>query len=388
MKRTLSIGASVLVGLALGVVLDGWGGKRHAAVGATARAKSVPDERTVELSPELVKRAQIELGEARNEQLAPTLRLVGSINFNAEHLAEVGARIDGRVARLLVSVGDEVKQGQPLVEIDSAELGEAAAELLAIQANLIAAEHSEKRESQLLAQQLSSAPVVERVRAEVRALRAQLNGAEQRLLTMGFSPESIEELRRGDGPRRITLRSPIAGEVVQRDAVIGQVVTPTQTIVRVADLSQLWVELDVFERDLGRVAPGNHVAIESETHPGKVFQGRVTYVEATVDMVTRTAHVRVEVDNHERRLRPGQFVQARLSTSGSERSVLSVPRSAVLQVEGEPSVFTATENGRYVARPVELGAVAGDRVEIVRGLVAGDRVVTKGAFALKSEMLR
>ena len=116
--------------------------------------------------------------------------------------------------------------------------------------------------------------------------------------------------------------------------------------------------------------------------------GRVTHVAATVDLDTRTAHVRVEVENPERLLRPGQFVHARLSTAGDTRPVLGVPRSAVLQIEGETTVFTASGPNTYVARPVELGVSVGDWVEITRGLVEGDVVVTAGAFVLKSELLR
>jgi cobalt-zinc-cadmium efflux system membrane fusion protein len=157
---------------------------------------------------------------------------------------------------------------------------------------------------------------------------------------------------------------------------------------QIADLDHLWVELDVFERDLGHVAEGDTAEIESESQPGKVFRGHVTHVAATVDLNTRTAHVRVEVENAGRLLRPGQFVHARLSTAGDTRPVLGVPRSAVLQVEGDNTVFVAAGDNTYVARPVELGVSAGDWVEITRGLIEGDVVVTEGAFVLKSELLR
>jgi len=388
MKKLLGTAVGVLAGLAFGVSLDGWGGTGNGASERAVKAKPLAAVDVIELSPDIAKRARVVVETAKNEQLAPTLRMVGSVNFDQEALSEVGARIDGQVAKLLVSLGDDVEVGAPLVEIESAELGAAAATLLGVRANLIAAEHAEARESSLLKQQLSSAAIVERTRAQVRGLRAELEGAEQRLLTMGFTPAEIKRIQEGTGPRRVTLRATVAGQVVARKAVLGQVVDPTQTILRIANLDRVWVELDAFERDLGRVAEGNSVEIESETHPGITFYGRVTYVDATVDMATRTAHLRVEVDNTKRLLRPGQFVNARLATTGQAAQVLSVPRSAVLQVEGEPSVFTVVGPGRYVARPVELGAHAGERVAVVRGLMAGDRIVTQGAFALKSELLR
>jgi len=385
-KKAWWIAGAALAGGALGMSLD----RLQAGHPATsiARAKSVQGPAYIELPKALRERAKLTLEPAREESLASTLRLVGSVNFDADEVAEIGARIEGRVARILVSVGDEVKRGDALVEIESEELGEAAAALLGAHANLIAAEHHERRESELEKQQLSSAPIVERARAEVKALRAKVHGAEQRLLTMGFGMEELQKLMAGQGLRRVTLRAPLDGEVVTRSAVLGQVVGPTEPVLRVANLDRLWVELEVFERDLAHVAEGDTVRIESETHPGKSFEGRVAHVEATVDLATRSAHVRIEGDNHERLLRPGQFVTARLATASEPRTVLAVPRAAVLQVEGQPSVFVAVSENKFLVRPVEQGASAGDRVEIKRGLAPGDMVVTGGAFALKSELLR
>jgi membrane fusion protein, heavy metal efflux system len=390
--KYFSVALSAAAGLTLGVVVDGF---RTPSSGAADKLedeqKAAPvDPTRVQLSAELAKRANILTAPVDKQALHPTLRLVGSVNFDADEVADVGARIESRVARMMVTVGDEVKKGDPLAEIDSNEIGGALAALLSARANLIAAEITEKRETELAKQQLSSGAVVERARAEARALRANLNGATQRLLAMGFTHEELTRIESGQqlGARKIMLRSPIDGEVVKRNAVLGQVVGPTQPILQIANLDKLWVELDVFERDLGHVADGDSADIESESHPGTVFHGRVTHVAATVDLHTRTAHVRVEVANPERLLRPGQFVHARLSTAGEGRAVLGVPRSAVLQVEGEPTVFVASGENVYTARPVEMGVSAGDWVEITRGLVEGDVVVTQGAFVLKSELLR
>jgi cobalt-zinc-cadmium efflux system membrane fusion protein len=388
MKTYLSISAAVVAGLALGLSLGGFHAQGRDALPAAADATSSGDPRQIAISPELAQRAKLKLQPVEAQSLTPTLRLLGSVDFDADHLAEVGARIEGRVARMLVEVGSEVKRDDALVEIESAALGEAAATLLSVRANLIAAENSEQRESLLSKQQLSSAAVVERARAEVNALRAELHGSEQRLLAMGLSTQEIERLKAGHGPRRITLRSPLDGEVVRRDAVLGQVVDPTQPVLRVANLDHVWVELDVFERDLPRVAEGNRVEIECEALPGERFTGKVMHVDATVDLATRTAGIRVEVPNQKRLLRPGQFVRARLATEGVERRALAIPNTALFQVEGEPSVFVALERDRYAVRPVELGATVGDVVEVTRGLAEGDLIVVEGGFALKSELLR
>jgi cobalt-zinc-cadmium efflux system membrane fusion protein len=393
-SKYFGVALGAFAGLTLGIVIDGIRAPSGASdkpveTGAEDQVSAARvDPRRVKLSVELAKRAKLTVAAVEKQALKPHLRLVGSVNFDADELADVGARIEGRVSRVFVTVGDEVKRGDPLVEIESNQLGDALAALLSARANLIAAEIHERRETDLAKQQLSSGSVVERARAEAKALRAELQGATQRLLAMGFGPDEISKIEAGHGPRRITLRAPIEGEVVSRYAVLGQVVSPTEPVLRLADLDHLWVELDVFERDLGLVAEGNTAEIVSETHPGKTFRGVVTHVDATVDTSTRAARVRVEVENPERLLRPGQFVHARLTTEGDSRPVISVPRTAVLQVEGEPSVFIAVGNDSYLARPVELGPASGDWVEVTRGLVDGDQVVTEGAFVLKSEMLR
>jgi cobalt-zinc-cadmium efflux system membrane fusion protein len=387
MKGYVGLGVGALLGVVVALSLEALLGEDEEAK-ATASAAAAVSLREVKLSPELARRAQLTSEPVTKRPLAPTLALVGSVNFDADAVADVGGRIAGRITRTMVTVGDMVQKGESLVELESHHLGDALAELLSARANLIAAENHAKRESALAEKQLSSAQVVETARANAKALHAEVEGAEQRLLAMGITPAEISNLHAGKGPRLVTLRAPIAGEVVERYAVLGQVVDPTQPILRIADLSRLWVELDLFERDLAHVAEGDHVEIRSETYPDRTFLGKVAHINATVDVSTRTARVRIEVPNPERLLRPGQFVRAHLSTSGDSEPVPAIPRKAVLQVEGEPSVFVQLSEDRFMARPVELGRVAGDLVQVKRGLLEGERVVTEGAFVLKSELQR
>lgn len=387
MKGYVGVAVGALAGVAVGFLLDGFVGKKEEPK-ANASAQVVTSSREVKLNPDLAQRAKLSSEQVEKRGMSPTLHLVGSVDFDPDAVADVGGRIAGRITKIMVTAGDQVVKGQPLLEIESNDLGEALASLLSARANLIAAEHHAARETALGQKQLSSAPIVENARANAHALQAEVQGNEQRLMAMGITPAELEKLAKGDGPRRITLRAPISGEVVERYAVLGQVVDPTQPILRIADLSQLWVELDLFERDLSHVKVGDGVEILSETYPGRTFNGKVAYVNATVDVATRTAKVRIEVPNPERLLRPGQFIHARLSSGAVTEPVVAILRKSVLQIEGEPSVFVALGNDRYVARAVELGRIAGDLVEIKRGLVVGDRVVTEGGFVLKSELQR
>ncbi len=386
-KSTVSAIIGAVLGVAVGSSIGPMFGKKEEA-GASAGTQASADSREVKLNPGLASRAKLVSEKVEKRSLSPTLDLVGSVDFDADAVADVGGRIAGRITRVLVTVGDKVVEGQPLMEIESNELGEAIATLLSARANLTAAEHHAARETALGQKQLSTAPVVESARANERALSAEARGAEQRLLAMGLTQAELNGLKSGEGPRRITLRAPIGGEVVERYAVLGQVVDPTQPILRIADLSRLWVELDLFERDLAHVGIGDQVEILSETYPGRTFHGTVSYVEATVDTATRTAKVRIKVPNPERLLRPGQFVHSRLSTRGKSDETIAVPRKALIQLEGQVNVFVQMDEHSFIARPIEVGRTAGDLVEVKRGLVQGDRVVTEGGFVLKSELLR
>jgi cobalt-zinc-cadmium efflux system membrane fusion protein len=362
------------------------GAKPESEASAPAAAKAEVTQ--IKLTPELQKRAQVATEPVGKRPLAPTLELVGSVDFDPNAVADVGGRITGRITKLMVSVGDTVTEGQPLLEIESNELGEALATLLSARANLIAAENQLQRESALGQKQLSSALVVETARANAKALQAEAAGAEQRLLAMGLSSGELARLGAGAGPKRITLRAPLAGEVVERYAMLGQVVSATNPVLRIADLSRLWVELALFERDISRVQVGNPVEILSETYPDKKFAAKVAFVNASIDEATRTATVRIEVPNPERLLRPGQFVRARVARSDKGEPVIAILRKAVQQIDGQFGVFVEKGPGSYVAVPVELGRADGDLVEITRGLLEGDRVVTQGGFVLKSELLR
>jgi cobalt-zinc-cadmium efflux system membrane fusion protein len=158
----------------------------------------------------------------------------------------------------------------------------------------------------------------------------------------------------------------------------------------IADLAHLWVMLDIYEKDLARVHEGEAVNVRTETYPGEVFKGRVAYVEPVIDEKTRTAKVRIELDNRHRKLRVNQFVTARII--GDRQTVasgpmLSVPLTALQRVEGTPVVFVRKGEG-FEKRVIEPGISGGDLVEVRSGLREGEEVAMVGAFLLKSELLR
>ncbi len=355
----------------------------------TARpAQVAPSALRVNLDPEEARRAHIVVAAARRINLLPSIDLLGSVDFDAQSVADVGSRVSGRLTSVMVQLGEEVHVGQAIAQIEGPEIGDAIADMLGARARFTAATSNAAREQALGAEHLTNASSVEQSRAHAIALQAEARGAEQRLLAVGLSHGEIEALASGRGIRQITLRSPLEGEVVMRNGYMGQVVDPTHVVVRVADLDTVWVMLDVYERDLSRVRVGDVAEIRSESHADRVFSGRVGHVESTVDVRTRTARVRIEVDNEGRLLRPGQFVRARVMTHGESRQAVCVVARALTQFDGAQSLFVEVGRNHYELRAVEVGMRAGDDVEIVRGLAENDAVVTDGVFALKSELLR
>lgn len=324
-------------------------------------------------------RAGIAVAAVTRRTISPRVDAVGSVTFDPSHVAAIGTRLRGTVRRVLKVEGDKVRPGDPLAEIESAELGEAQADVSVARAHVEAAEVQEKREAWLVEKQLSTARELELARAQRKEHQARMTAASQRAKALGG---------RG-GPMGVhVLKSPIVGEVVQRDLAPGQSVDPNHTAFRVADLDHLWVEIAVFERDMKSVREGDAVAITALTEPDGVIQGRVAHVGQVVHPVTQTIDVRVYIDNQSRALRAGQSVRASVSASGPTRTSLVLPREAISYVDGKPTVFVRESDVRFRAVDVRLGVADARSHEVLEGLAEADQVVTSGVFALKSELFR
>lgn len=386
---------TIIIGLASAIGAFGagryWLPAERAAPAVERSRDRGSSPRRVTFNAELARRSGVRAERAEAQTLVPTLELVGTVEFDRDKLAEVGGRIGGRITRIYVRPGVRVRAGDPIAEIESAELGEAMAQYLSATARLIAARAEASRTERLARAQLATARDQEQARADRDAIAAEIRGARTRLLAMGVRPD---ELSRG---RAVTLRAPIDGWVVDRPALMGESVDRTETVARIADLRSLWVELEVFEKDLGRVRLGDRAELTTDSQPGRTFRGVVSHVGETIERDSRTASVRIVVENAELLLRPGMFVTARLRLDGGARQTrdggaparaITIHRSALVQLDGRPAVFVWVGGEEYEPRTVELGVIDGDRVEVLHGINEGESVVVEGAFALKSELLR
>jgi cobalt-zinc-cadmium efflux system membrane fusion protein len=381
-QRWLWIGALVAALGAASIVF-----LRTKAVTQESPPSDVPrvDGRTIVLTAEHRKRLGIETAPVRLAPLIPIVKVVGTVAFDPEFVSAVGTRLKGLVRTVTRFEGDVVKKGELLAEIDSPELGSAQASVSMFRAQLHAAELNATREKDLAARGLTTSREVEESSATLEEFRSKLMAAVQQVSALGGAP--VQEKAGPIGVHQ--LRAPLPGTVVERHVSAGQSVEGHLTAFRVADLDHLWVELAVFERSIPGIRRGDRVDLHPLSEADVAITGQVAHVGDQIDPATRTATVRVEVDNRERRLRPGQAVTAKIQASGAaETNVALVPHGAITFVDGKPTVFVAETPLRFVSTPVELGEGDTDDRQVVSGLKAGDAVATEGVFALKSELFR
>ncbi|HKO50798.1 MAG TPA: efflux RND transporter periplasmic adaptor subunit [Polyangiaceae bacterium] len=338
------------------------------------------DGKWIRFSADFAKRQKIEFAAAAEGSLKPMINVTGTVTFDPDLVAAVGSRIAGRVSRVFKLEGDEVKAGDLLAEIESADLGQAQAAVLAARAHAEAATTNEKREAELAEAKISAHRDAEVAKAQAVSARAELAAAEQRVRALGGTNDGAAGILR--------LTTPIAGRVVERNVSRGQSVEATLTAFQVADLSRVWVELAVFEGQLRSIHNGDTVDVASSTAGEEPLHGVVAYVGDVIDLATRTAPVRIVVEHPRSRLRPGQSVSATIHTSAPVASAISIPLSAVTSIDGKPTVFIAHDELSVEPRAIVLGAQDGDRVEVTRGVERKDRIAVSGVFALKSEIFR
>ena len=368
-----------LLGLLALAALPGCG-KKEASASPT---RTVPHlEKDAIVVPRIFQeRAGIKVAPVAQRAVRPRIEAVGTVSFNPAHTAAIGTRLRGVVRRVLRVAGDQVKAGDPLAEVESAELGQAQADVLVAQAHVEAAELQANRELWLVEKSLSTAREYEIARAQLKEQRAMLSAARQREAAFG----SRQAAKMGVH----VLRAPMDGHVVEHAVSTGQSVEPNLTAFRIANLDHLWVELEVFERDIGGLHVGDAAEIVTgNSEKAAPIAAKVAHVGEVIRLDTRTATVRIEIDNHERRVRAGQSVRAVIHATAPAQTSLAVPAGAVSFVDGKPTVFIREGDEQFRPTTVVLGTGDGAYFEVREGLKEGATVVTEGAFALKAELFR
>ena len=326
-----------------------------------------------EMTAEQRQQMGIETSSVQQRKLSKEIIAPGEVTVNIYRSSQVTTRIPSQIIKRYARMGDDVKTGQKLLTLSSVDMADA-------QSKLLVADREWQRVKKLGRKVVSARRYI-----ETQVNRQQ---AYAKALAYGITESQIMALLKQEDASKATgmfdLLSTQNGTVISDLFVQGQVVEPGQLLMEISDESMLWVETQIDPADAGNVAPGTSARInfaEDQWLPGKVVQ-----VHRRIDETTRTLPVRIEINNQQDLLRPGQFVKVALQTAGGEE-VLAVPKSSVTLLHGEQVVFML-EGRELHPQLVDVGAVRNDWVEIKNGLKKGDEIVTRGMFLLKSLLLK
>lgn len=346
----------------------------------------------IKLSKEALKTLTLKTAVAEIKPISGGIKTTAVIEPDQTRIAHVSPRISGRAIDIKAFLGNHVKKDQILAELDSIELGQAKADYLKAKANLQVARANYDRENRLFQKQISSEKEYLDTKGEFLRSQAEIDVARETLGLLGLTDEEIRKLTWGGAEHpssHFPLLAPFTGIVVEQHIVLGEFIKPEDKPYTIADLSHLWIQLDIYEKDLRWVEVGKTVDIKVNAYPDEKFEGEITYVRDILDESTRTAKARVELLNSDGRLKPGMFATAIISIPSSvNEEVIVVPSTAIQQIEGKTMVFVQEGEDSFEMREIVLGQESGNYVQVFKGLSPGDAVVTEGGFYLKSILLK
>ncbi|MCI0406063.1 MAG: efflux RND transporter periplasmic adaptor subunit [candidate division Zixibacteria bacterium] len=322
----------------------------------------------VTLTEEGIKLSGIKVEKISIRNVPVEFSAAGKVGFNEKKLVHITARTSGWVEKVYAFVGDRVKAGDSLASLYSPEFLSSQSEFIQAEERLKVVSPSDS--------------------AEYRTAQALYNSARSRLLLFSAGERELEALAETHRPvERLVIKSPITGNIVESNLIVGNTIERGANLFRISDLSSLWVIADVYEKDIKAIQKGQKVRVRTASLGGRAFSGTVEAVNDILDETTRTFKVRISVENLSGELKPEMFCEC-LFTGQSSRAALAVPSGAVQHIGEEYFVFVLKDSLSFEKRNVEIGEEIGGRVELVGGLEPGESVVTAGAFILKSELLK
>ena len=342
-----------------------------------------PGANLVQVDPGMLRDLRITTQAVESRSGAEEVMLLGELAVDERAYAEVTAPVAARVTRLLANAGDTVTAGSPLVELSSPELGRARADYLSATAQVRLAESSLKRKQDLAAERIVPLREVQEAEAASAEARAAQRSALAALSAFGV-PVPTDDGALADASS-FTLRSPVRGSVIERRAVVGQMLDPTIAAFRIGDLSTLWLTSHAFERDAVRIVAGAPARISFPALPGQQFPAPWRRSDARSTANRAPIPIRINVQNRGGLLRPGMSATAQVPAGESGAPILTVPVASVQRVRDEWCVFLPKDAGTFEIRTIGRGRDLGGEVEVLSGLKPGETIVVDGAFLLKAQ---
>jgi len=313
--------------------------------------------------------------------LRRTLRLTGSVAYNAFNTTPVITQIGGPVSRILVVPGEHVRAGQAMLDVSSPDYSQLLDAYLKSADSFRLAQKNYARAQELYQHHAIAERDLEQAESDRNKAQADLNAAEQGMKILGI--KNPADLANGPASAQIPVLAPISGEVVERMVAPGQVVQAGQTqAFTISDLSTVWVLANVYQTDLAFVQSGEDVVVQTDAYPG-TFHGRISYVSPALDPNTRTLQARIVVENPGEKLKRDMYCTVTVS-AGSFSNVIAVPNSSILRDDNnQPFVYVENGQNQFGRRDVELGTNQNGQVQILKGISVGDRVVGDGSLFLQ-----
>lgn len=326
------------------------------------------DENAIRIDPVVKQNMGVRTGLATIGPMEKTVRTVGMVVYDETKITSVNTKIAGWIEKLYVDqTGQFVKAGEPLLEIYSPELVSAQKELL------IAKKHFEA---------VKDSPFPEVVTSAIALLEA----AKDRLRFWDINEKDLAALEReGKVKKRLTIYSPSSGVVVEKKAFLGTRVMTGTDLYRVADISTVWIDADIYEFELPWIQKGQNAKVELDYIPGKTFRGKVSYIYPYLDEKTKTIKVRIVISNRDFYLKPDMFAHVEIESKLSYNALM-IPSEAIIRTGVRNVVFVEEEEGKFVPREVKIGVDTGNgSVQILEGLGKNEKIVLSGQFMLDSE---
>ena len=399
-RRTLIAGIVLIAIFVAGALM--MRSRKPAAEEAEERA----DPNMVEISTEAQRTGGMEFADSTERRIHQVVSTTGVISPDEARVSHIVPLSQGVIEDVFVQLGDRVKKGQPLLIYDSIELGESVGEYKnlaggvekALAQQQVARKSLDRANSLIAVEAISPRELevrraeYEQATAEVESRRAELSRAEEKLHRFGLTDPDINRLNSSEHAihrtaSHNTVRAPLAGVVTKYDVSRGEVVGRDKELFTVVDTSTVWALADVYEKDIQYVARGGECDVKLASYPNEVFRGKIAYLSDALDPSSRTAKLRCVLANPDGRLKLEMFATVTVPTKES-RTGISVPASALQEVNGQSVVFVRTEPTKFEKRMVEVGERTPDMVEIKSGLKAGEKVVAKGSFYVKSALMR
>jgi cobalt-zinc-cadmium efflux system membrane fusion protein len=399
-RKRYFIAALLLLGLIAALIV-----MLHDKPATLAKGTKPEDPNVVELNLEAQRNANLTLAAVREQKIQEMIKATGVVSPDETRVAHIYPLAQGIAEKPYVRLGDHVQAGQPLLLYDNIELGETVGEHLSMhgevdkeKAQLQVARKSLERANTLIGVEAISPRDYELRKAEelqaeaaVQSKEAELARSEEKLHRFGLTEEQVQRLRvSGEGHRTAshnTLRAPFAGIIIKYDVSQGESVARDKELFTLVDTSSVWVLGDVYEKDLGRTPGHGDCLVTVSSYPNERFRGQITYLSDFLDPSSRTAKLRCVVPNKDGRLKLEMFADVFIpTTSGTVAAV--VPGAALQDIDGKPVVFVQRDATHFEKREVTLGERGEQETQILNGVRPGEKVVTAGAFYLKSALMR